>query len=212
MTQAQWFHADWGPSQPAWDVSILVQLAVNLPWSWASPFSKNMPLWSLWLPLPKTEAEPPKTICLSPGSFQHTWSSRGEGRGRLLEPWRPLLCSRWCWCGAAPETCLLRCWASGVRPTGTHLGSLAAMSITKAELSLARTGPTFAIPPNTMTLVPSSCRTTREWPILAGGLKPLPVSTFLQRRRVPASASPSWCWVVLIAATLVVAAVLSNWS
>ena len=56
-----------------------------------------------------------------------------------------------------------------------HLGSSSSMSMTKEELSLALTGPTLAMPPKTKTRVPSSSATTKEWPILAGGLNPPPV-------------------------------------
>ena len=81
-----------------------------------------------------------------------------------------------------------------------HLGSSSPMSMTKEELSLALTGPTFAMPPKTTTRVPSSSATTKEWPILAGGLNP-PLVSILRHLRAEAAALglggaawATWVW------------------
>mmetsp|Transcript_6866 Transcript_6866/g.17762 ORF Transcript_6866/g.17762 Transcript_6866/m.17762 type:complete len:333 (+) Transcript_6866:94-1092(+) len=162
---------------------------------------------------PKTEGLPPKTICLLPGTFQHTWSRRGEGswllsslslsRSRVLLPSRSRLprflfslrraeaVSSVAAVAAAAAATEAGAGALASLPPSlgasvfslVHWGSFRPMSMTKDELSRALTGPMFAMPPKAITRVPSTV--TSEWPMRAGGFQL--VSTFLHASLTGAS-------------------------
>ena len=143
--------------------------------SWAPPAGSS------------AEGDPPNTTWRSPGRFQHTWSSRGEGRRDLpLPPGAPPV-----WTSASPSP---RRVDDDAKLSLVHLGSGAHTSITKLELSLARTGPAFAIPPKQTTSVESSRSKTREWPILAGTRNPPRDAASNLRQRSGKDAPPTSLW------------------